>query len=121
MKPLRLSLLLPPWMRLGLVVIATLLAVPVACAAHSSERSQKTSIAILLFPGFDPLDVMGPLGMYSRNPEFEVKLVAKTLERVPSSDALVSFCTGAMILGAAGIIEATPGIQAGPLRTSSIS
>ncbi|QRK04843.1 DJ-1/PfpI family protein [Archangium violaceum] len=89
MNPPLLSSRLAPWARLGLAVIATLLAVPVACA-HSAERNQKISVAILLFPGFDPLDVVGPLELYSYNPEFDVSLVAKTLDRVPSSNPLVA-------------------------------
>lgn len=116
-------------------------------------------IAILLYPGVTALDAVGPLEVFSRIPDTEIRLVGKvpgpvitegdvlrlgvthTIAETPSPDLLLvpggtttpgqmvddevldwirkvhqtttwttSVCTGALILGAAGILKGEPAV-----------
>jgi transcriptional regulator GlxA family with amidase domain len=76
-------------------------------------------IAILLYPGVTALDVVGPLEVFSRIPGTEVRMVGQMVDdevldwirKVHQTTTwTTSVCTGALILGAAGILKGQPAV-----------
>lgn len=71
----------------ALVFVVAALFGPTLCAqAQPAENEAKTKkLAIVLFEGFETLDVFGPLQMWSRLKDYEVVLVTETGEPAKAS------------------------------------
>lgn len=59
--------------------------VPDAAATEAAATPSRLKVGVILYPGFEALDVYGPLQMWGYVPNFEVLLVAETMQPVKSS------------------------------------
>ncbi len=62
-----------------------LLLAPAAVAQQEAASSEKTVVGVALYPGFELLDVFGPVEMWAYVPDFEVVMVAETAGPVASA------------------------------------
>ena len=68
-----------------LFVVATLIA-PALCEAQRTEDTPKPKkLAIVLFDGFETLDVFGPVQMWWRLKDYEIVMVTETGERAKAA------------------------------------
>lgn len=58
-------------------------------AGPAAAAEKRYVIGIVLYPGFEVLDVFGPLEMWANDPSFEVVLVAETAGEVKSAQGAV--------------------------------
>src|SRR5947208_1753665 len=66
-----------------------------------AQKAKPLQTAILLYPGVTALDAVGPLEVFSRMPDMEIRFVGKTTGPVTTED-------GALLLGVTHTVAETP-------------
>jgi len=62
-------------------------------ASEPSASNRKLRVGIVIYPGFEALDVYGPLEMWAYVPNFEVLLISETLKPVKSAQQVATLPT----------------------------
>jgi len=72
----------------GLAASLTLSASPACAEAAKPQKGGKTLVGVVLYPGFEVLDVFGPVEMWANVPDFKVVLIAQKPGAVKSAQGV---------------------------------